>query len=99
MEIDVDVVLEGEVDLGDGVRIGPFCRLKDVTLGAGTRSACALRPRRRGRRRRAQIGPFARLRPGTVLADGVHIGNFVETKKAQLGVAARPTTSPTSATP
>ena len=37
----------------------------------------------------AQIGPYARLRPGTVLADGVHIGNFVETKKATLGVGSK----------
>jgi bifunctional UDP-N-acetylglucosamine pyrophosphorylase/glucosamine-1-phosphate N-acetyltransferase len=85
VEIDVDVILEGEVVLGDGVRVGPYSRLKNVTLGAGTivqahcdlegvvtQSACT-------------IGPFARLRPGTELADGVHIGNFVETKKARIG--------------
>ena len=47
VEIDVDVVFEGEVELGDGVRIGPFCRLKDVAPGAGHRGARALRPRRR----------------------------------------------------
>ena len=82
--------LEGHVELGDGVRIGPFCRLKDVKLGAGTRGARALRPRRRASakapRRSARI---ARLRPGTVLADGVHVGNFVETKKAALGVGSK----------
>jgi bifunctional UDP-N-acetylglucosamine pyrophosphorylase/glucosamine-1-phosphate N-acetyltransferase len=85
VEIDVNVILEGDVVLHDGVRIGPFCRLKDVELGAGTQvmahcdfdgviagAGCAL-------------GPFARLRPGTVLAEACHIGNFVETKKAQLG--------------
>ncbi len=85
VEIDVDVVLEGEVELGDGVRIGPFTRLKDVKLGPGTevRAHCDLE----GvvTEGSAQIGPYARLRPGTVLADGVHIGNFVETKKATLG--------------
>jgi len=85
VEIDVDVILEGEVSLGDGVRIGPFCRLRNAQLAAGTvvhahcdidgvvsHGACS-------------IGPFARLRPGTDLADGVHVGNFVETKKARLG--------------
>lgn len=89
VEIDVDVVLEGNVELGDGVSIGPFTRLKDVKLGAGTlvRAHCDLD----GvvTEGAAQIGPYARLRPGTVLADGVHIGNFVETKKATLGVGSK----------
>ncbi len=85
VEIDVDVILEGDVVLGDDVRIGPFCRLKDVDLAAGTqvRAHCDLDGvRTHGA---ATIGPFARLRPGTVLAEGVHIGNFVETKNAHLG--------------
>ncbi len=85
VQIDVDVVLEGEVELGDGVVIGPFTRLKDVRLAAGTqvRAHCDLE----GvvTQGAAQIGPYARLRPGTVLAEGVHIGNFVETKNATLG--------------
>jgi len=89
VEIDVDVVLEGNVELGDGVSIGPFTRLKDVKLGAGTlvRAHCDLD----GvvAEGAAQIGPYSRLRPGTVLADGVHVGNFVETKKATLGVGSK----------
>ncbi|HEY0502481.1 MAG TPA: bifunctional UDP-N-acetylglucosamine diphosphorylase/glucosamine-1-phosphate N-acetyltransferase GlmU [Lysobacter sp.] len=89
VEIDVDVVLEGTVELGDGVRIGPFCRLKDVRLGPGTevRAHCDLD----GVvvEGAAQIGPYSRLRPGTVLADGVHIGNFVETKNARIGVTSK----------
>ncbi|GGD46803.1 bifunctional UDP-N-acetylglucosamine diphosphorylase/glucosamine-1-phosphate N-acetyltransferase GlmU [Pseudoxanthomonas indica] len=89
VEIDVDVVLEGTVVLGDGVRIGPFSRLKDVNLGAGTlvRAHCDLE----GvvAEGAALIGPYARLRPGTVLADGVHVGNFVETKKVSLGVGSK----------
>lgn len=89
VEIDVDVVLEGEVELGDGVRIGPFTRLKDVKLGAGTRvrAHCDLEGVVCGDA--AQIGPYARLRPGTVLADGVHVGNFVETKKITLGLGSK----------
>jgi bifunctional UDP-N-acetylglucosamine pyrophosphorylase/glucosamine-1-phosphate N-acetyltransferase len=85
VEIDVDVVLEGEVQLGDDVHVGPFCRLKDVALASGTRvrAHCDLEGvRSEGA---ALVGPFARLRPGTVLADGVHIGNFVEAKNAKLG--------------
>ena len=89
VEIDVDVVFEGRVELGDGVRIGPFTRLKDVVLGAGTevRAHCDLEGARA--EGAVTIGPFARLRPGTVLADGVHVGNFVETKNAQLGVGSK----------
>ena len=89
VEIDVDVILEGDVALGDGVRIGPFCRLKDVSLAAATqvRAHCDLEGART--EGAVTIGPFARLRPGTVLADGVHIGNFVETKNALLGVGSK----------
>ena len=89
VELDVDGVLEGRVELGDGVRIGPFCRLKDVRLGAGTvvRAHCDLDGARS--EGAVMIGPFARLRPGTVLADGVHVGNFVETKNARLGVGSK----------
>ena len=89
VEIDVDVVFEGRVELADGVRIGPFCRLRNVKLGPGTevRAHCDLD----GAvvEGAATIGPFARLRPGTVLADGVHIGNFVETKNAKVGVTSK----------
>jgi len=83
--LDVDVILEGEVALGDNVSIGPFCRLKDVSLAAGTvvRAHCDLEGARS--EGAAIIGPYARLRPGTVLADGVHVGNFVETKNTVMG--------------
>jgi bifunctional UDP-N-acetylglucosamine pyrophosphorylase/glucosamine-1-phosphate N-acetyltransferase len=85
VEIDVDVVLEGRVELGDGVRIGPFCRLRDVRLGAGTVVAAHCDLDGVVAEGGASIGPFARLRPGTELAEGVHVGNFVETKKSRLG--------------
>jgi len=85
VEIDVDVVLEGAVRLGDDVRVGPFCRITNSTLAAGTevRAHCdldgvvTLGP--------CTIGPFARLRPGTELAAGAHVGNFVEVKNAAIG--------------
>ncbi|HMB43906.1 MAG TPA: bifunctional UDP-N-acetylglucosamine diphosphorylase/glucosamine-1-phosphate N-acetyltransferase GlmU, partial [Luteimonas sp.] len=89
VQIDVDVILEGDVVLGDDVRIGPFCRLKDVVLASGTevRAHCDLDGARTDGA--VHIGPFARLRPGTVLADGVHVGNFVEIKNAQLGIGSK----------
>lgn len=89
VEIDANVVFEGRVVLGDNVRIGPFCRLKDVELAAGTevRAHCDLEGART--EGAALIGPFARLRAGTVLADGVHIGNFVETKNANVGIGSK----------
>ena len=85
VEIDVSVVLEGRVVLHDGVRIGPFCRLKDVELGAGTvvQAHCDFDGAVVGPD--CTLGPYARLRPGTVLAEAAHIGNFVEIKKSRLG--------------
>ena len=89
VEIDASVVFEGRVVLGDGVRIGPFCRIRNAELGPGTevRAHCDIDGART--EGAVQLGPFARLRPGTVLADGVHIGNFVETKNAVLGVGSK----------
>jgi len=85
VDVDVDVIFEGEVVLGDGVRIGPFSRLRNVRLGAGTvvHAHCDLDGAQVGAA--CTIGPYARLRPGTALEAGVHVGNFVETKKARLG--------------
>ena len=85
VEIDLDVVFEGDVQLGDNVCIGPFTRIRNSRLAAGTevRSHCDLDgvvthgP--------CVIGPYARLRPGTDLAIGAHVGNFVETKNATIG--------------
>lgn len=83
--LDVGVVLEGTVELGDGVRVGPYAVLRNVTLGAGTRveSHSVLESMRAGRD--CRIGPFARVRPDSELADEVHVGNFVEVKKTTLG--------------
>ena len=89
VEIDANVILEGRVVLGDGVRIGPFCRLSNVELAAGTevRAHCDIEGAKT--EGAATIGPFARLRPGTVLAGGVHVGNFVETKNTRIGVGSK----------
>lgn len=85
VEVDVDVVFEGRVVLHDGVRIGPFCRLKDVELGAGSvvHAHCDFDGAVVGTG--CMLGPYARLRPGTVLAESAHIGNFVEIKKSRFG--------------
>jgi bifunctional UDP-N-acetylglucosamine pyrophosphorylase/glucosamine-1-phosphate N-acetyltransferase len=85
VEIDANVIIEGKVTLGNGVKIGPFCRLKNVSLADGVQvhPHCDLEGVVAGSN--CTIGPFARLRPGTELADAVHIGNFVETKKAKIG--------------
>jgi bifunctional UDP-N-acetylglucosamine pyrophosphorylase/glucosamine-1-phosphate N-acetyltransferase len=83
--IDVNVVFEGTVRLGDRVKIGPFCVLKDAVIGDDVEilSHCWIEGTEVGPG--AHIGPFARLRPDTRLAAGVHIGNFVETKKTTIG--------------
>ena len=83
--IDVDVIVEGEVVLGDGVRIGPFTRLRDCHLGDGTEvlGHCDLETAIIGPD--CRVGPFARLRPGTRLEARARVGNFVETKQAAVG--------------
>ncbi len=89
VEIDVNVIFEGRVVLCDGVRIGPFCRLKNVELAAGTevRAHCDIEGAKTDGA--AIIGPFARLRPGTVLSHGVHIGNFVEIKNTTIAIGSK----------
>lgn len=83
--IDVNVVFEGAVRLGDRVRIGPFCLLRDAIIGDDVEilSHCRIESAEVGAG--AQIGPFARLRPGARLATGAHIGNFVEVKNSSIG--------------
>jgi bifunctional UDP-N-acetylglucosamine pyrophosphorylase / glucosamine-1-phosphate N-acetyltransferase len=85
VELDVNVILEGSVRLAAGVRIGPFTRVKDCDFAAGTivLGHCDLEGVRTNGP--CKIGPFARLRPGTELSEGVQIGNFVEVKKTKLG--------------
>lgn len=87
--IDVNVVIEGKVTLGSGVTIGANCVLRDVTVndGATIHPMSHLQEATIGKS--CQVGPFARVRPGTVLADGARIGNFVETKNARIGVGSK----------
>lgn len=89
VEIDVNVILEGEVKLGNRVKIGAGSVLKNCEIGDGveikpysviedTVIGCE-----------AKIGPFSRLRPGTKLAAQTHIGNFVEVKNAEIGLGSK----------
>jgi len=89
VSIDVNCVFEGKVVLGDGVRIGPNCVLRDVTLGAGSEVFAFSHLESSEIGARCRLGPYARLRPGSSLADEVHVGNFVEVKASRLGVGSK----------
>jgi bifunctional UDP-N-acetylglucosamine pyrophosphorylase/glucosamine-1-phosphate N-acetyltransferase len=83
--IDVDVIFEGSVRLGNGVRVGPFCLLRDVVVEADAIIESHTVIDRAHIGPGARVGPFARIRPDTRLAANVHIGNFVEIKKSDVG--------------
>ena len=87
--IDVGCVFEGTVRLADGASIGPYCVLRDVTVGSGTRVEAFSHFDSAVIGRNCRIGPYARLRPGTNLAEDVHIGNFVEVKASTLGAGSK----------
>lgn len=80
--IDVNTIIEGEVRLGDEVRIEANNVIRDTSLGSGTvvHPNCHLEGANTGSD--CELGPFARLRPGAELADRVKVGNFVEIKKS-----------------
>jgi len=87
--IDVNLVVEGHVTLGDGVRIGPNCLIRDSVIGEGVEilansviEGAQIGPG-------ARVGPFARLRPEARLEADTHIGNFVEIKKSRVGVGSK----------
>lgn len=84
-QIDINVVLEGRVSLGDNVKIGANCILKDVVIGSATRIEPNSVLESATLAEDCVVGPFARLRPGTQLAAKAKVGNFVETKKTQVG--------------
>mgnify|MGYP000097252140 CR=1 FL=1 len=83
--IDINCVIEGDVVLGNGVEIGPNCVIKNTTIGDNTiiKANCILEDSIL--QADCDIGPFARLRPGSQLAQKAKIGNFVETKNAIIG--------------
>jgi len=83
--IDINVILEGEINLGDDVQIGPGCVLKNCQLAAGTRVHAYSVLEGMRSLGACDIGPFARVRPGTELESGSKVGNFVEIKNTTLG--------------
>jgi bifunctional UDP-N-acetylglucosamine pyrophosphorylase/glucosamine-1-phosphate N-acetyltransferase len=89
VEIDVGCVFEGAVVLGDDVRIGAHCVVRDATIGAGAVLHPFTHVEGATVGAGSLVGPYARLRPGAQLGDEVHIGNFVEVKNATLGRGAK----------
>ncbi len=87
--IDVNCVFEGKVRLGNGASVGANCVLRDCTVGADTEIKPFTHIDGATIGARARIGPYARLRPGTELADETHVGNFVEMKKTTMGAGSK----------
>ena len=89
VRIDINVIIEGDCELGDGVEIGAGCILKNTKIAAGTKVQPYSVFDQAVVGEDAQIGPFSRLRPGAILANEVHIGNFVEVKNSQIGLGSK----------
>ncbi len=87
--IDANCLFEGQVTLGNNVSIGPNCCIKNATIGDNVHIAANSVIEDASVAGSCVIGPFARLRPGTSLGEGAKIGNFVETKNAQIGVGSK----------
>ena len=85
VEIDINVIIEGRVKIGNNVSIAANCYLKDAVLGDNVDILANTMIDQAVIGAGCRIGPFARIRPDTSLADNVHIGNFVELKKASIG--------------
>ena len=84
VEIDVGCIFEGEVSLGDNVRVGAYCVVRNSNISAGTDIAPYSHIDSSEVGADCHIGPYARLRPGSRLHNGVHIGNFVEVKNSEI---------------
>lgn len=89
VHIDVGCVFEGVVHLEDNVTIAPYCIIKNAIVGAGTHIAAFTHIDGAIIGGAAKVGPFARLRPETKLADKTHIGNFVEIKKSTIATSSK----------
>lgn len=83
--IDINVIIEGQVTLGDGVHIGPNCHIKNANIGTGSKILANSVIDEAQVAAHCRVGPFARLRPGTILHDHAKVGNFVETKNTTVG--------------
>lgn len=89
VQIDINVIIEGDCELGDHVEIGAGCIIKNTKIAAGTKVQPYSIFDNAVVGADAQIGPFARLRPGAKLANDVHIGNFVEVKNSSIGIGSK----------
>ncbi|TMH02992.1 MAG: bifunctional N-acetylglucosamine-1-phosphate uridyltransferase/glucosamine-1-phosphate acetyltransferase [Betaproteobacteria bacterium] len=89
VSIDVGCIFEGEVSLADNVVIGAHCVIRNVSVGGGTFVAPFSHIEDAAIGARCRVGPYARIRPGTLLGDEVHIGNFVEIKASAIGVRSK----------
>jgi len=89
VEIDVNCVFEGRVEIGDNARIGAHCVIRDARIAAGATIHPFTHIEGASVGAGALVGPFARLRPGAVLGEQVHIGNFVEVKNSTLAAGAK----------
>lgn len=87
--IDVNCVFEGRVTIGNHVKIGPNCVIKNAAIADGTQIAAFTHIDDSKVGENSRIGPFARLRPGTILESETHIGNFVELKNAQVDIGSK----------
>jgi bifunctional UDP-N-acetylglucosamine pyrophosphorylase / glucosamine-1-phosphate N-acetyltransferase len=87
--IDINCVFEGDVSIEDDVQIGPQCVIRNAVIGKGTRLAAFTHIDEARIGQHSKIGPFARLRPGTQLAEQTHVGNFVEIKNATVGLGSK----------
>jgi len=89
VEIDVGCIFEGEVQLGNNVRVGAYSIIKNASIAANTNIAPYSHIDSSEVGANCHIGPYARLRPGTKLHDGVHIGNFVEVKNSEIAAGSK----------
>lgn len=87
--IDINCIFEGSVTLADNVVVGAGCIIKDSSIDEGTVLSPYTVIENSVIKKRATIGPFSRLRPGNVLEDEVHVGNFVEVKNSHLGLGTK----------
>ena len=89
VEIDIGCIFEGKVTLGSNVKIGPYCFIRNAMVADGTHVAAFSHIDSSVVGAGCRIGPYARLRPGTLLHDAVHIGNFVEVKNSEINQASK----------
>lgn len=89
VEIDVGCIFEGEVNLGDNVKVGAYSIIKNASVAQGTQILAYSLIDSSEIGANCHIGPYARLRPGTKLHDDAHVGNFVEIKNSEIGIGSK----------